>query len=111
MDDGQPGSSADSPNGKALGQFATEGLRVYRVVLPAFRYQGRFLIGLYLIARDCESDVLLSLQLRGFNRLRIEVKSGARFDMAKQSLNRFYVLAFVDEKVARLWRKLCNPNR
>ena len=79
--------------------------------MPTLRCQSRFLIGLYLIARDCESDVLLSLQLRRFNRLRIEVKSGARFDMAKQSLNRFYVLAFVDEKVARLWRKLCNPNR
>ncbi len=71
MDDGQPGNSADSPNGKALSQFATEGLKVYRVVLPAFRYQGRFLIGLYLIARDCESDVSLAR-----NPARMEQASG-----------------------------------
>jgi hypothetical protein len=57
---GQIGSSADSPNGKALSRFSTEGLRVWRVVLPTlFRRQSRFLIDLYLVARDRENDVSL----------------------------------------------------
>jgi hypothetical protein len=37
VDDGQIRSSADSPNGKALSQFATSGLGVWRVVLPTLR--------------------------------------------------------------------------
>lgn len=58
---------------EALSRFATEGLRVWRVVLPTFRCQIRFLIDLYLIARDCKGDVSLRRQLRLINRLRIEV--------------------------------------
>jgi hypothetical protein len=71
---------------------------VLRIVLPTVRFQNRFLIGLYLIARDCEGNISLRRQFRLIHRLRIQVKCGARLGMAKQSLNRFYVFASVDKK-------------
>src|ERR1700674_285564 len=91
-------SNTASPDCKALSRFATGGPRVWRVVLPTFRCQSRFLIGLCLIARDCEGNVSLRRQFRFVNRLRIEVKSGARFGMAKQSLNRLHIFALVNQK-------------
>ena len=51
-----------------------------------------------MVTRDCESHVLLSLQLRRVNRLGIEVKSRARLRMTQQSLNCLNVFALVDKK-------------
>jgi len=42
--------------------FATEGLRVQRVVLPTLRCQSRFLIGFYLVTCDCEGNISLRRQ-------------------------------------------------
>src|SRR5258708_3062939 len=56
------------------------------------------LIRLYLIARYCQSDVPLRRQFRRINRLRILVERGARFGMAKQTLNCLYGFALVDKE-------------
>jgi hypothetical protein len=69
---GNPGSNTVNADGKALTRFSTEGLRVCGVVLPTlFRRQSRFLIGLYVAARDCQCNVSLRHQFRFVHRLRI----------------------------------------
>jgi hypothetical protein len=52
-------------------------------------------IGLRLVACNRESP---RRQLGLIHRLRMQVEGGARLCVAKQTLNRFYVFAFVDKK-------------
>ena len=49
-------------------------------------------------ACNSQCNVSLRRQFRFVNRLRIQVKRGARLGMTEQALNRFHVFALADEK-------------
>src|SRR4029077_6248444 len=56
------------------------------------------LVGLRVIARDRQCNVFLRFKLGGANGLGIQVKRGGHLGVARQSLNRLYILAPADQK-------------